>query len=153
MKKLFIVVLSAFLFSCGSGDSDSGGMATPTLPGTDVPANFAGVYNGTLNVTASALGITESDSFPISVTVTDDAMVRFDGDSPEETFTVALENGGAFRGVLPIDEDECTGTVNVSGTIDSSGTTASGTVEGSGRCIISGTTIDVELMGDFSATR
>lgn len=151
MKKLLIVALSLFLFSCGSGDSDSGGMVEATLPGSDVPASFAGVYSGTLNVTASALGLTESDSFPITVTVTENGEVRFDGDSPEETFTVGLENGGAFRGNLPIDEEECTGNVAVVGTVN--GSTASGTVSGEGRCNISGTSVAVTLEGDFSASR
>jgi len=136
------------IFICAS---DSGGMAEPTLPGTNVPANFAGVYNGTLNLSASALGLTETDSFPITITVTDDAMVRFDGDSPEETFTVGLENGGAFRGTLPINEDECSGTVSIEGSVN--GTTASGTLSGSGSCNIDGTNVSVTLSGDFSASR
>jgi len=97
MKKLFLLLSFVLIAACDSGDSDSGGMAEPTLPGTDVPARFAGVYTGTLNVTAEALNITTSDSFPITITVTDDAMVRFDGDSPEETFTVGLTNGGRFQ--------------------------------------------------------
>jgi len=151
MKKLFLLLSFVLIAACDSGDSDSGGMAEPTLPGTDVPARFAGVYTGTLNVTAEALNITTSDSFPITITVTDDAMVRFDGDSPEETFTVGLTNGGRFSGNLPINEDECTGTVSVDGTVD--GTTASGMVSGSGRCRTGGTDVDVTLSGDFNATR
>ncbi len=151
MKKLLIVALSMFLFSCGSGDSDSGSMVDATLPGTNVPASFVGVYAGTLNLTASALGVTQSDSFPVTVTVTADAMVRFDGDSPEETFTVGIENGGAFRGNLAINEEECTGSVSVVGSVD--GSTASGTVNGNGTCQLDGLEIDVTLEGDFSASR
>ena len=150
-KSLVIIFLSFFLISCGSGGSDSGGMVDATLPGTNVPASFVGVYAGTLNLTASALGITESDSFPITITVTEDAMVRFDGDSPDETFTVGIENGGAFRGNLAVDEDECSGNISVTGTVD--GTTASGTVSGDGVCSLNGTNVDVTLSGDFSAGR
>ena len=150
-KSLLIFTLSIFLFSCGSGGSDSGGMVDATLPGTDVPASFVGVYSGTLNLTASALGLTESDSFPITVTVTNDGMVRFDGDSPDETFTVGIENGGAFRGNLVINEDECSGSVAVSGSVD--GTTASGTISGDGECDLDGTNVSVTLSGDFSASR
>lgn len=152
MKKIFAIVsLSLFLLSCGSGGSDSGGMSEPTLPGTDVPASFVGVYSGTLNLSASALGLTESDSFPITITVTEDGLLRFDGDSPEETFTVGLENGGAFRGSLNINEEECTGSAAVSGTVD--GTTASGTLSGDGECRFDGANVDVSLSGDFSASR
>lgn len=151
MKKILFIVSMMILSACSSGGSDSGGMVTPTLPGTTIPANFAGVYTGTLNVTASALGITERDSFPITVTVTNDGMVRFDGDDPEETFTVGLTNTGDFSGNLPIDEDECTGSVGAMGRVD--GTNATGTVSGSGTCKINGLTVDVTLEGDFSATK
>ena len=151
MKKFFLLISFIFISACDSGGSDSGGMVQPTLPGTNVPANFAGTYTGTLNVTAEALGIRESDSFPITVTITSDAMVRFDGDDPEETFTVGLTNDGNFSGNLPINEDECSGNVSVTGTAD--GTTVSGTVSGDGQCEINGLNVDVTLEGDFSATR
>jgi hypothetical protein len=151
MKKALFIISFIFLTACDSGDSDSGGMAEPTLPGTNVPASFVGVYTGTLNVTAEALGITRSDSFPITATVTDDAMIRFDGDSPEETFTVGLTNSGSFSGNLPIVEDDCRGTVAVTGTVD--GTTVSGTVSGEGECDLNGLDVDVTLEGDFTATR
>jgi len=151
MKKIIISLFSLILVACGGGGSDSGGMSEPTLPGTNVPESFVGVYSGTLNVSASALGLTETDSFPITVTVTNDAMVRFDGDSPEETFTVGIENGGVFRGTLNINEDECTGAVNVEGTVN--GSVASGSLSGEGRCSLNGTNVSVTLSGDFSANR
>lgn len=151
MKKIILIVSMLILTACSSSDSDSGGMVTPTLPGTSIPANFAGVYTGTLNVTASALGISESNSFPITVTVTNDGMVRFDGDEPNETFTVGLTNTGDFTGNLPINEEECTGSVGTTGRVD--GTNATGNVSGNGTCVISGLTVDVTLEGDFSATK
>jgi len=151
MKNVFVIIACCFLFACGGGSSDSGSMLDATLPGTDVPASFAGTYSGTVTFTASALGITETDTFSITVTVTDDAMVRFDGDDPEETFTVGLANDGSFAGNLPINEDPCTGSVSVMGMVD--GTTASGSVSGSGSCDVNGLTVDVTLEGDFSASR
>ena len=150
MKKWLLVFSLMFVAACDSGDSDSGGMAD-TIPGTDIPASFVGVYTGTLNVTAQALSVTQRDSFPITITVTNDAMVRFDGDSPDETFTVGLTNTGAFSGNLPINDDVCNGTVNVQGTVD--GTNASGTLSGDGRCVTAGLDVDVTLTGDFQATR
>lgn len=151
MKNLLLVVLSLFLIACSGGSSDSGGMVEPTLPGTDIPASFAGTYSGILTVTASALGVTETDSFPVTVTVTNDGMIRFDGDDPEETFTVGLRNDGSFSGNLPINEDPCSGSVGVTGVVD--GTTVSGSLSGSGRCSVSGLEVDVSLDGDFSASR
>jgi len=151
MKKLLVLLVSTVLVACSDGDSDSGSMLDDTLPGTNVPASFAGVYTGSTDLTASALGITQSDSFDITITVTDDAMVRFDGDEPDETFTVGLQNDGAFVGTLAIDEDECQGSITVNGSVD--GTLATGDVSGDGQCDINGLEVDVTLSGTFSASR
>ena len=150
-KKLYILLLSSFLIACSDGDSDSGSMLDDTLPGTNVPANFAGVYTGTTDLTASALGITQSDTFDITITVTEDAMVRFDGDEPDETFTVGLQDNGGFTGTLAINEDECQGSVTVNGVVD--GTLATGDVSGNGECELNGLMVDVTLTGTFSASR
>lgn len=151
MKKLLIMFSFLILSACSDSDSDSGGMVADTLPGTNIPANFAGVYSGTLNVKAEALGLTETDSFPITITVTNDGMVRFDGDDPEETFTVGLTDSGEFSGTLPIDEDECTGSVGATGQVD--GSSAFGMVSGEGVCDIDGLTVEVTLTGDFNAVK
>ena len=151
MKNLLNVFVCLMLIACGGGGSDSGGMTENTLPGTNVPASFAGVYIGDATITASALGITETDTFPVTVTVTEDAMVRFDGDDPDETFTVGLTNDGVFSGSLSISEDPCSGSVEVSGNVD--GTSASGTISGNGTCQIDGLSVDVTLDGTFDARR
>lgn len=146
---VFLIVVG--LAACGGGDSDSGAMVEPTLPGTNVPASFAGTYRGTLTITAQALTLTETDTFDITITVTEDAMVRFDGDDPDETFTVGLSNDGTFAGNFDVNEDECTGSLATTGRVD--GTTASGDVSGEGRCDISGLSADVTLTGTFTATK
>lgn len=151
MKKLLIVFSFLILSACDTGDSDSGGMVTPSDPSAGLPANFVGVYTGNLNITAEALGVTESDSFVITITVTADGVIRIDGDSPEETSQAGVGNDGAFTGNLDINEDECTGTVVYTGVVD--GTTASGTLSGNGTCNSGGLSFDVTLSGDFSATK
>lgn len=152
MRKFLLVLSLLFISACGSsGDSDSGGMVDSTLPGTSIPASFAGTYTGTLNITASALGLSETDSFPVTITVGTDGLVRFDGDDPDETFTVGLTDTGAFSGNLPINEEECSGSVGTTGMVD--GTTASGNLSGNGTCTIDGLTVDVTLEGDFLATK
>ncbi|MFT5572324.1 MAG: hypothetical protein ACI9FR_001247 [Cryomorphaceae bacterium] len=151
MKKIFLIISIAFLSACGGGDSSSGAAVDPTTAGTMIPANFVGTYIGTLNLEASALGITESDSFAITITVTADGMLRFDGDEPDETVTVGVTNAGDFSASLSITEDPCTGTINLVGTVD--GTTASGTVSGEGTCSEGGLTVDAELSGNFSASK
>ncbi len=145
------LVLALTLAACGGGDSDSGGMDEPTLPGTNIPAIFVGTYSGTLTVTAAALGLSETDSFPITITVTSDGMIRFDGDDPDETFTAGLTNEGRFVGVLPVEVDECSGQLSTSGNVD--GTTASGEVSGEGRCDVDGVVVTVTLEGTFTATK
>jgi len=154
MKKVMLVlnvIMLLVLSGCGGGSSDSGG--GPTAPGSNIPAAFVGTYQGTINLRASAAGLSVSDSFPITITVTADGMLRFDGDEPDETATVGVGNDGRFSGELPVDEDECTGTVTFTGQINAAGTNASGDVEGEGRCDVNGTTLDVELTGDFSANK
>jgi hypothetical protein len=151
MKNLLLIFASLFIIACSDGSSDSGGMLDATLPGTNVPSSFVGVYTGSLTVTASALGISETESIPITVTVTSDGMVRFAGDDADEVFIVGLGNDGVFSGNLPINEDPCSGSVGVSGTID--GSTASGNLSGSGACNVSGLEVEVTLDGSFSAAR
>lgn len=151
MKKLLLIASLVLLGSCGGGDSSSGGAVDPTAPGSMIPASFVGTYSGTLNLVASALGLEERDSFPITITVTSDGMLRFDGDDPDETVTVGVTNDGNFAASITINEDPCEGTINVTGTVD--GTTASGTVNGEGSCEDGPLSIDVELSGDFSATK
>lgn len=146
---LFGAILVVFLAACGGGGSDSGGM--DTIPGTDIPSRFVGVYTGTLTVTASALGLSESTSFAITVTVTADGMLRFDGDEPDETFTVGLTNDGRFRGTLPADIDDCNGELQIEGQVDGSNVT--GQVSGEGQCTEDGLTITVSLAGSVSASR
>lgn len=151
MKKLIIVCLSVFLFACGGSDSSSGGGVENSQPGMNLPANFVGVYMGTITLTASAAGLSETDTFSITITVFANGTVRFDGDDPEETFTVGITDAGEFSGNIDINEDECQGTVAVVGQVD--GTNATGTVQGDGECEVSGLDIDVELSGTFTATK
>lgn len=151
MKKILVLFSFLILAACDKSDSDSGGMADDTLPGTNVPSSFVGTYTGVLNVTASAAGITRSDSFPITVTVNNDATITITGDSPEETSTTGLQNDGSFVGNLPVNEDDCSGSVDYTGRVD--GTNVSGTVSGSGDCQVGGLDVSVSLTGDFSAAR
>ena len=150
MIKQIILVLGLLLLAACGGSSDSGGAVENTLPGDMLPPEFVGTYTGQLNLTASAAGLSESASFPITITVSADGMIRFDGDDPDETFTVGIANDGSFSGSADIVEGPCSGTINLVGSVD--GATASGTVSGEGTCTIDGLTLDVELTGDFNAT-
>lgn len=151
MKKLILAFTSLiFLASCG-GSSSSGAQVEESEAGMMIMQSFVGDYIGTLTVTAEAIGITETDTFQITATVTMDGMITFNGDDPGETFTVGLTDEGTFSGNLFIDEDPCEGTVGVVGSI--TGTTMSGTVEGEGFCEEGILEVDVDLDGTFSAER
>lgn len=154
MKKIlsvFTIAALLILSACGSGDSDSGGGETEA--GSNIPAVFVGTYQGTINLRASAAGLTVNESYPITITVMADGQLRFDGDEPDETFTVGVGNDGSFRGELPVDEEDCTGTVTVNGQINAAGTNVSGDLDGDGECQVSGTNLNVDLSGDFSANK
>jgi hypothetical protein len=151
LRKVFILCSVFLLASCGGGESSSGGNADVTTPGDMLPANFVGTYTGILNLRASAAGLSQSESVPITITVSSNGTVTFTADDPDETVTVGISNAGAFSGNLSIEEDPCTGTISVAGSVD--GANASGTVEGDGSCSQNGLNIDVELDGDFSATK
>jgi hypothetical protein len=150
MKKIIVNFCLLFIAACDGGDSSSGA-GDSTNPGQNIPANFVGIYTGTLNVTASAVGLTQSDSFPITVTVLANGTVRFDGDDPDETFTVGITNAGDFSGTISIVEDECSGTLSVTGRVD--GSQASGDVTGEGECTVNGANLSATLLGDFNASK
>jgi len=153
MIKLLTFISLLALSACGDGDSDSGAGDSDSgvsQSGAMVPANFTGVYSGAIQGTATALGISLSDSFPITITVNQD-VVRFDGDDPDETFTVGLRNDGTFSGVLNYDDDRCVGDVQVNGIVD--GNNASGSFGGDGSCEFEGNNVGVELEGTFTAAK
>ena len=115
----------------------------------DVPSQFVGTYIGTIYATAEAELLSTEESFTEDVTiiVSEDNTITFAGDDPDEVFTTEIGSNGGFNGQLDIVDDDCSGTVNVSGTVN--GSIASGDIGGDGQC----RGIDVSLTGTFSATK
>ena len=151
LAKITLTLSLLMLVACGGGGSFSG--VEPSIPGQNLPAIFIGVYTGTLNATIKGAGLSESDTFQITITVFANGTVRFDGDDPDETFTVGVTDAGDFSGNLRAEDfnDDCTGVVGVTGNVD--GTTASGTINGDGECDVSGLDIGIDVTGTFSATK
>ena len=138
--------------ACDIGGSSSGADQVENSEAGDmIPAAFVGVYIGTVDIRAEASGISERGSFPITITVTSDGMIRFDGDDPDETFTVGLANDGSFSGNLHINEDDVEGVLGVSGRVD--GTTASGSITGEGVYDTGAIDLQVDVTGSFTATK
>ena len=147
MKALISITLFSalsLLQACSNGDT-----SVDSLPVSDgpVPNNLVGTYVGTLSATARSGFLEESSTAPITIIVSPDNTLRFEGDDPEEVFVTTVGANGNFNGSIPIDVDDCSGTVDVSGNVD--GTVASGDLGGTGDC--SG--LSVGVSGDFNATR
>ncbi len=141
-----------FLSGCDIGGSSSGAdQVDNSIAGDMLPPEFVGVYIGTVDVRAEASGISERDTFPITITVRADGTLTFDGDDPDETFTVGIANDGTFSGNLRIDDEEVSGVLGVSGRVD--GVTASGDIEGEGEVDTGVVTLAVDVTGSFSATK
>lgn len=147
-----LLISGLFLTGCDIGGSSSGAdQVANSVAGDMLPPEFVGVYLGTLDIRAEASGITERDTFPISITVSADGTLRFDGDDPDETFTVGIANDGTFSGNLRIDDDKVSGVLGVSGRVD--GVTASGDVVGEGEVDTGLVTLAVDVTGTFLATK
>jgi len=160
MKKTALItsvfVLTALgLSACGGGSSSSGSEVEETPAGNNLPANFVGVYNGTISaevkVTVGSLSESESNSEAIVITVSADGTIVFSID--DEEISIGVANDGSFAGNFDLNTfvEQCEGTVSVTGTVN--GTIATGTVSGAGECEEGGIEGDAELEGTFSATK
>jgi len=144
LVSLSLIMVFGLLQACGKGDT-----SVDSLPVTEgaVPSNFVGTYTGTLTATAKSGPLEESTTDTITIIVGADNSLRFQGDDPEEVFVTTIGANGNFNGSLPINVDDCTGTINVSGNVN--GTVASGDLGGTGRC----EGISVGVSGSFNATK
>jgi hypothetical protein len=153
-KRIIAITLFTgfFLTGCDIGGSSSGADQVDNSEAGDMlPAEFVGVYTGTIDIQAEASGIKDSDSFPVTITVSADGTLRFDGDDPDETFTVGIANDGTFSGNLRYDDKDLTGVLGVTGRVD--GTTASGDIVGEGEYDTGVVTLAVDVVGSFFATK
>ncbi len=144
IKHLILILSTVVLTACGGSDTS---VDNVDVAAGNVPNAFVGVYRGTISARARAGILSERFSEPVTITVRADNTVTFSGDDPDETFTTTIGSNGGFNGRLPINEDDCEGVVNVSGSVD--GTTASGELGGDGEC----DGVGVDLTGTFTASR
>jgi len=133
---LFIVLL--FISGCSSdsnNETSSGGASTSsvtTIPDSSVstvqPApvsTIAGTYIGTANATASALGLTESETIPVTITVSEDGRISIESGSDIFPDVVTL-NGNTFNYSQnfvdsPFGAATCSGMLTLKGAIDTNG--------------------------------
>lgn len=139
-----IIVSLSLLQSCSKGKT-----SVDSRPVTDgpVPNNFVGTYVGTLSATAKSGALKKSTTDTVTITVSSDNTLRFQGDDPDEVFVTKVGQNGNFNGSLPINVSDCSGTIKVSGSVD--GSVAMGQLGGSGKC----KSISVGVSGNFNATK
>ncbi len=144
VQRFVLLSLLVLVAACSKGNT-----SVDQKPVTDgaVPSNFVGVYRGTLTATAKAGPLNETTTDVITITVSADNTIRFEGDDPDEVFVTKVGANGNFNGSLPIKTGDCEGNVDVSGSVD--GTAASGDLGGSGKC----KGVSVGVSGNFSATK
>lgn len=134
---LFMLLL--LISGCSSSDSNnetsSGGASTSsvtTIPDSSVstvqPApvpSISGTYIGAANATASALGLTESETIPVTITVSEDGRISIESGSDIFPDVVTL-NGNTFNYSQnfvdsPFGAATCSGMLTLQGAIDTNG--------------------------------
>ena len=135
-----LCLITIFLFCSGcssdsSSETSSGGGSTSTSTTTsESPASpvepapvssIAGTYVGTATATASALGLTESRTIPVTITVDNYGKVSIESGSDIFPDVITL-NGNTFSySQTFVNEDfgsaTCSGTLNLQGTIETNG--------------------------------
>lgn len=126
---IFLLSLSGCSSDNNSETSSGGGSITTELPTSTVEpapvASIAGTYVGTATATASALGLTESRTIPVTITVDENGTISIESGSDIFPDVITL-NGNTFSfSQTFVDENfgsaTCSGTLNLQGAIDSNG--------------------------------
>lgn len=139
-----LFIMFGLLQACGNGDTSV--ESRPVTEG-DVPSEYVGTYVGTLSARAKSGALERSTSDTVTIIVSDDNRLRFQGDDPDEVFVTTVGANGNFNGSLPINYGDCSGSVQVSGNVN--GVVAAGEIGGEGEC----EGIKVGLDGEFNARK
>lgn len=169
-KSLMItgLALCLALSGCNNDDDDdsstsSGGGSVPPVtasPETESSSEisaYAGTYQGTATITASALVFTETRSAPVTITITPDGRVSVSSGS--DIFeNVTTLNGNTFSYSLSLANEDfgdisCTGNLVLNGTVSDAGKITASLVSQNVSCSVEGATIPAKATGTLNATR
>ncbi|MFT5115934.1 MAG: hypothetical protein ACI8P9_005293 [Parasphingorhabdus sp.] len=151
-KLLIIAFCALFISACGGGNSSSGGGSNNSGPSGANTSALAGTYVGTVVLVVNGLGQTESDTFKLVVTVSNNGEIflYFEGSvlasgpvSAAGVFSISdnVKN-------IDIDLDQCSGQLVVAGNV--AGNKVTGTVSSRNvECLFSKVTVS----GNFNATK
>lgn len=115
-----LAITAVMLSACGSDSpsASSGGGSVTVIPGD--PAALAGTYSGSATLTVSALGISESQTYPVTITIEPNGNVSIRSGS-EAIDDVAVLRGSGFSytttDTATVGQYTCSGTITVSATI------------------------------------
>ena len=158
MKKIVLALLVLILTGCDSGGSSSGSnteiIDTNTTSPENIGTQYAGTYRGRLEgtYTAPALGLSDSDSEPITIIIDNNGntTVRVDG----RTYTGSLDYD-LVTAIVNVNETSndisCQGRVNINARI--SGNTINGEANGAGECAQGSVSTPVQVAGVLNASR
>ena len=126
---IFLLSLSGCSSDNNSETSSGGGSTTTELPTSTVEpapvASIAGTYVGTATATASALGLTESRTIPVTITVDENGTISIESGSDIFPDVITLSGNTFSFSQTFVDENfgsaTCSGTLNLQGGIDSNG--------------------------------
>jgi hypothetical protein len=108
--------------SSGGGGSNVSTSEQETTPTTPAVSPYAGTYTGTAVATASALGITESDSVAVTIIIDENGQITVQSGS--DIFpNVLMLNGNTFSQNQTFNEQDfgsvtCSGTLTLAGSIN-----------------------------------
>jgi uncharacterized protein YceK len=147
--------------SSGGGSSGAGaGTGSPATgsPVTGaVPSSLAGTYTGAATATASALGISESETVPITIIIDQNGSVTIQSGS--DIFpNAAILNGNSFTQSQTFNNQDfgsaiCSGTLSLQGSIDGNGVITATLSSQSVVCTINGIAIPGTVTGSLTATK
>ena len=158
MKKVLIALFAVVLVGCDSGGSSSGSNATVTENNQTSPEQigqqYAGTYQGLLEVTytATELGLSESRSEQVTVVIESNgnATIIVDG----RTFAGSLDTD-RITAVVNVDETyediRCVGRISVEASLTVNA--IDGVANGNGTCTQGTVSTPVFVAGTLNATR
>jgi len=158
MKKYMLALLVLVLAGCDSGGSSSGSSTEVVNTNTSSPENigtqYAGTYRGRLEgtYTAPALGLSDSDSEPVTIVIDNSGNTTVTVDGRSYTGSLDSDSITAIVNVNETSNDiSCKGRVNVNARI--SGNTISGEANGAGECSQGSVKTPVQVAAVLNASK
>lgn len=154
---ILLATLMAFS-GCSTSETSSGGGTSGAGAVTGaVPSSLAGTYTGTATANASALGLSESETVPITIIIDQNGSVTIQSGS--DIFpNAAILNGNTFTQSQTFNNQDfgsaiCSGTLILQGSIDGNGVITATLSSQSVSCNVNGIAIPGTVTGSLTAKK